>query len=178
MKFSKKLLDIARKVHKTFNEEAGAKQQETEKLQENKDNSANIEASAKTTEMLEREEVSGDIKIADEVISIVAALAAQEVPGVISMSGGLADDVAKLMGKEKAAKGVRVVFDGKMVNVNVYLVVEYGYNIPELALAVQEHVKSSIEDMAGYEVQFVDVHIENVVQKEDFQLEVLEENKE
>lgn len=93
---------------------------------------------------------------------------------MVAMSGGLADDVAKLMGKESNAKGVRVTFDtnGKMVDVIVYLVVEFGCNIPELALKVQEHVKSTVESMAGYEVQSVDVHIENVVKRECNEIEL------
>lgn len=177
MELGKKVISFMRKVHKTFNEKAGTKSQEEEqKIQEKIKNEEETPALENKKEVLD-EEPSGDIKIADEVISIVASLAAQEVPGVLAMSGGLADDMAKLMGKEKAAKGVRVTFDGKMVGVNVYLILEYGFNIPEVALQVQEHVKSSIEDMAGYEVQFVDVHIENVAPREEIQLKLLEEEK-
>lgn len=178
MKFGKKVLDVVRKVQKTFNEKAGTKKFDENKTENDNDKLEKSTSGLNNLELQEQEENLGEIKFSDEVVAITAALAAQEVPGVLSMSGGLADDVAKIMGKEKAARGVRVGFDGKMVNVNIYLVVEYGSNIPELALAVQEHVKRAIEDMAGYEVQFVDVHIENVVHRDEIQLKLLEGDEE
>ena len=113
----------------------------------------------------------GDIRIADEVIRIVASLAAQEVPGVVSMSGGLTDGINRFLGKENASKGVRLKFEGKTVNASVYLNVEYGYCIPEIALEVQEKVKEAVEAMTGYEVQFVDVNVEGVAKRETRELE-------
>lgn len=109
------------------------------------------------------EEDIGDIHVADEVICIVASLAAQEVPGVYSMSGGLTDNINSFLGKENASKGVRLHYEGKQVHVIVYLNLEYGYCFPEVALAVQEKVKRAIEDLTGYDVQFVDVHVEGVM---------------
>lgn len=120
----------------------------------------------------------GDIRIADEVISIVASLAAQEVPGVLSMSGGLADGLSSLLGKQSSSKGVRLSFDGKLVNANVYIIMEYGYCIPEVALVVQERVKEAIETMTGYEVQFVDVNVEGVAKRQEKRLEQTEEGHE
>ena len=113
----------------------------------------------------------GDIRIADEVIRIVASLAAQEVPGVVSMSGGLTDGINRFLGKENASKGVRLKFEGKTVNARVYINVEYGYCIPEIALEVQEKVKEAVEAMTGYEVQFVDVNVEGVAKRETRELE-------
>ena len=113
----------------------------------------------------------GDIRIADEVISIVASLAAQEVPGVLSMSGGITDGINRFLGKENASKGVRLKFEGKTVNASVYINVEYGSCIPEIALEVQEKVKEAIEAMTGYEVQFVDVNVEGVAKRQTTELE-------
>lgn len=113
----------------------------------------------------------GDIRIADEVICIVASLAAQEVSGVLGMSGGFTDGLNHLMGKENSSKGVRIKFEGKLVNASVYLIVEYGACIPEIALEVQEKVKEAIEGMTGYDVQFVDVHIEGVAKRKASELE-------
>ena len=113
----------------------------------------------------------GDIRIADEVICIVASLAAQEVPGVVSMSGGLTDGINRFLGKENASKGVRLKFEGKLVNASVYINVEYGACIPEIALEVQEKVKAAIEAMTGYEVQFVDVNVEGVAKRPQTELE-------
>ena len=113
----------------------------------------------------------GDVRIADEVICIVASLAAQEVPGVVSMSGGLTDGINRFLGKENASKGVRLKFEGKLVNASVYINVEYGACIPEIALEVQEKVKDAIEAMTGYEVQFVDVNVEGVAKRPQTELE-------
>lgn len=113
----------------------------------------------------------GDIRIADEVICIVAGLAAQEVPGVIGMNGGIADGINELLGKQIPSKGVRLKYEGKMVNISLYLIIEYGYCIPEIALEVQEKVKNSVETMTGYEVQFVDVHVEGVERRRVSELE-------
>ena len=101
----------------------------------------------------------------------MASLAAQEVPGVVSMSGGLTDGINRFLGKENASKGVRLKFEGKTVNASVYLNVEYGYCIPEIALEVQEKVKEAVEAMTGYEVQFVDVNVEGVAKRETRELE-------
>ncbi len=113
----------------------------------------------------------GDIHIADEVISIVASLAAQEVPGVIGMSGGLTDGINRFLGKENASKGVRLKFEGKTVTAGVYINVEYGGCIPEIALEVQERVKEAVEAMTGYDVQFVDVNVEGVAKRQTTALE-------
>lgn len=116
-------------------------------------------------------EASGDIRIADEVVCIVAGLAAQEVHGVLGMSGGLTDGINHFLGKENASKGVRIRFEGKLVNASVYIIVEYGSCIPEIALEVQEKVKEAIEAMTGYDVQFVDVHVEGVAKRKATNLE-------
>ncbi len=119
----------------------------------------------------EKLEDFGDIRIADEVICIVASLAAQEVAGVVGMSGGFTDGINRFLGKENASKGVRLKFEGKMVNASVYINVEYGYCIPEIALEVQEKVKDAIEAMTAYEVQFVDVNVEGVAKRQTTELE-------
>ncbi len=176
MSFRKKILSAVRKVQKTFNEEAGTKEQNKGAATAD-EQAATVNAPKNVvTEDTQQQEV-GDIKIATEVICVVASMAALEVPGVLEMSGGLVDDVAKLMGKEKTSKGVRVVFEGKLLHLTLYLVVEFGCNIPELALNVQEHVKSQVEVMAGYEVQSVDVHIENVKKKVEKELEDTKESE-
>lgn len=113
----------------------------------------------------------GDIRLADEVISIVASLAAQEVAGVLGMSGSFADGINHFLGKENASKGVRISYEGPLVNVKVYVNVEYGSCIPEIALEIQEKVKEAIEKMTGYEVQFVDVHVQGVAKRRKTDLE-------
>ena len=112
----------------------------------------------------------GDVKVADEVISIVAGLAAQEVNGVIGMSGSFAEGLNEFLGKKSFAKGVRITVDGHVVTAAVYVNVEYGSCIPEIALEIQERLKSNREH-TGYEVKFVDVHIQGVARRPKSELE-------
>lgn len=109
----------------------------------------------------------GAVRVIDEVIRIMAALAAQEVPGVLGMSGGLAEDLSRMLGKDTASEGVRFKVNGSLLQLSVYLNMEYGYCLPEVALAVQEKVKKAIEEMTGYQVKSVDVHVEGVGRRKD-----------
>ena len=136
-----------------------------------KSNEKKVQDTSAETEQEESLEDVGDIRIADEVICIVASLAAQEVPGVVSMSGGLTDGINHFLGKENASKGVKLKFEGRTVNANVYINIEYGCSIPEIALEVQEKVKDAIEAMTGYDVQFVDVIVEGVAKRKATELE-------
>jgi uncharacterized alkaline shock family protein YloU len=113
----------------------------------------------------------GYIEVADEVISIVASLAACDVPGVLGMSTGFREGISKFFGKSNLAQGVRLKIEGKTVNVFVYVIVEYGTNIPEIALKIQKNVKESVESMTDYEVNYVDVHVEGVKRRKKSQLE-------
>lgn len=119
----------------------------------------------------EQPEEYGDIRVATEVVSIVASLAAQEVHGVLRMSGRRIDGINEFLGKESVSKGVRVSFDNKTVTCNVYVIIEYGFCIPEVALEIQEKVKEAIETMTGYDVQFIDVHVQGVARREKTELE-------
>ena len=74
------------------------------------------------------------------------------------MSGSFAEGLNEFLGKKSFAKGVRITVDGHVVTAAVYVNVEYGSCIPEIALEIQEKVKEAIENMTGYEVKFVDVH--------------------
>ncbi len=104
----------------------------------------------------------GYIEVADEVISIVASLAAVDVHGVVGMSTGFREVISKFFGKSNLAQGVRLKIDGNMVRIAVYVIVQYGVNIPEVALKIQKKVKEAVENMTEYEVDFVDVHVEGV----------------
>lgn len=153
-------------------EDRELKQQQVQEavMQEENDREENkIEADEAREEQMPDE--IGNVKVADEVISIVAGLAAQEVNGVIGMSGGFAEGLNELLGKKSFAKGVRITVDGHVVTAAVYVNVEYGSCIPEIALEIQEKVKEAIENMTGYEVKFVDVHIQGVARRPKSELE-------
>ena len=114
----------------------------------------------------------GAIRIADEVVSIIAGLAATEVDGVAGMSGGLVGGIAEMLGRKNFAKGVKVEVGEKEAAADLYVIVKYGVRIPDVALAVQENVKQAIETMTGLSVVEVNVHVQGVgfpetEQKED-----------
>ena len=109
----------------------------------------------------------GTIQIANEVVSIIAGLAATEVDGVAGMSGGIAGGIAEMLGRKNFAKGVKVEVGEKEAAVDLYIVARYGARIPDIALNVQENVKHAIESMTGLIAVEVNVHIQGVSFPED-----------
>ena len=126
----------------------------------------------------EEEEELGYVELADDVIAIVASLAALDVPGVISMSTGFREGLSNFLGKKSLAKGVRVKVTGHSCRIAVYVTVEYGCNIPEVAMKLQKKVKSAVDEMTEYTAEFVDVHIEGVKRREKSELEISFNNPE
>ena len=104
----------------------------------------------------------GPIRVADEVVSIIAGLATTEVEGVAGMSGGIAGGIAEILGRKNFSKGVKVEVGEKEAAVDLYIIVKYGIRIPEVALAAQENVKRAIETMTGLSVIEVNVHVQGV----------------
>ena len=110
----------------------------------------------------------GAIKVADEVLSIVANLAASEVPsGVYGMSGGIREGLTDMLGKQNFPRGIKVYTEGHTVRVEVHVIITYGFNIPDVAIKLQEKVKEAVESMTGYEVTGVDIHVEGVRKKKE-----------
>lgn len=109
----------------------------------------------------------GAIKVADEVLSIVAGLAASEVNGVYGMSGGIREGLTDMLGKQNFSKGIKVYTEGHTVRVEVHVIITYGFNIPDVAIKLQEKVKEAVENMSGYEVTGVDIHVEGVKKKKE-----------
>lgn len=104
----------------------------------------------------------GEVQISDEVVAIIAGLAATEVKGVRSMAGNITNELVSKLGMKNLAKGVKVHVEDKKVTVNLALNLEYGYNIPETCQTVQEKVKTTLENMTGLEVSDVNVRIAGV----------------
>lgn len=109
----------------------------------------------------------GQVRIAKEVIEIIAGLAATEVRGVAGMSGGVAGGIAELLGRKNLGKGVKVEVGEKQCAVDLSIVTEFGIKIPEVAVEVQENVKRAIESMTGLEVVEVNVHVLGVTFKNE-----------
>ncbi|MDR3288183.1 MAG: Asp23/Gls24 family envelope stress response protein [Peptococcaceae bacterium] len=105
----------------------------------------------------------GAIRIADEVVEVIAGLAASEVEGVAGMSGSIVGDIAHMIGRNKnLSKGVKVEVGEQEAAVDLYIIVEYGYSIPQVALHVQQIVKDAIESMTGLNVVETNVYIQSV----------------
>ncbi|MCM1135882.1 MAG: Asp23/Gls24 family envelope stress response protein [Clostridium sp.] len=104
----------------------------------------------------------GTVKIADDVVAMIAGLAATEVQGVAAMAGNISNELMSRVGVKNLAKGVRVEVKGKKVKAELALIVEYGHNIPVVSQKVQEKVKSTVESMTGLEVSDVDIRIAGV----------------
>ena len=112
-----------------------------------------------------KEDQMGVIRVADDVVSIIAGLAATEVEGVASMAGNITNEIVAKTGIKNLAKGIRVeVLDG-IVTVDVNLNIRYGYAIPEVSGNVQERVRTAIETMTGLEVGTINVRIASVDMK-------------
>ncbi len=107
-------------------------------------------------------ETNGNVNIADEVVTVIASLAAGEVKGVAGMSGGLAGGFAELLGKKNLSKGVKLTVAEKKVTLDLSVIVEYGAKIPEVAWELQEKVKNEVEAMTGMQVIAVNVSVDGV----------------
>lgn len=104
----------------------------------------------------------GEVKIADEVVAIIAALAATEVEGVAFMAGNITNDLIARLGMKNLSRGVKVdVLEG-IVTVSLALVLKYGYNIMDVSAKIQEKVKAAVENMTGLTVADVNIRIAGV----------------
>ena len=113
-------------------------------------------------EGLKSDSALGTIRIADEVVSIIAGLAATEIEGIAGMSGGLVGGIAEMLGRKNFSKGVKVEVGEREAAIDLYIIVKYGTRIPDVALAAQENIKQAIETMTGLSVVEVNVHVQGV----------------
>ena len=104
----------------------------------------------------------GEVHIADEVVAIIAGLAATEVEGVASMAGNITNELVSKLGMKSLSRGVKVTVLEGVVTVDLSLNIEYGKNVLETSRTVQERVKTSIENMTGLEGADVNIHIASV----------------
>lgn len=102
------------------------------------------------------------IKIADDVVAIIAGKAASEVEGVYGMSGGFAGGITEVFGKKNFSKGIKIDLQEQNVKIDVNIIVEYGARIPDVAFEIQNRVKKAIENMTGLNVIEVNVHVQGV----------------
>ncbi len=116
----------------------------------------------RNTYTIQNDSSLGEVKIADEVVAIIAALAATEVEGVASMAGNITNELIGKLGMKNISKGVKVdVLEG-VVTVSLALNLKYNYSIMEISSRVQEKVKNAIENMTGLEVADVNIKVAGV----------------
>ena len=119
------------------------------------------EENRSTHKLYEKEKI-GEVQIADEVVAIIAGLAATEVEGVDSMAGNITNELVGKLGMKNLSKGVKVDVTEEHVSVDLSLNIRYGYNIPSVSEQVQEKVSPAIENMTGLTVLDVNVKIAGV----------------
>lgn len=102
-------------------------------------------------------EVNG-IKIAEDVVATIAGMATAEVKGVSSMNGG----IAGMFGKKNYSRGVKVQVTEKDASIDLFIIVEYGTRIPDIAWEIQNRVKTAVENMTGLRVLEVNIHVQGV----------------
>ena len=104
----------------------------------------------------------GNVKVSDEVIMVIAGLAATEVEGVSSMAGNITNEIVSKLGMKNLSKGIVVELLDDEIKVDVAINIAYGYSIPEVSAKVQDKVKTTIESMTGIEVAVINVRIASV----------------
>ncbi len=112
----------------------------------------------KTNETPQSSEI-GNVSFANDVLAIIAGLAATEIEGVAGMSGGLAGGIAELLGRKNLAKGIKITLNDKVLTVDINMVVTYGYKLHEVSRKVQANVVKAIETMTGLTVERVNVNV-------------------
>jgi uncharacterized alkaline shock family protein YloU len=119
----------------------------------------------RNTYVLQGDDNIGSVQIADDVVAIIAGLAATEVQGVSAMAGNITNELMSKVGMKNLTKGVKVDVLEQNVTVDLAVMMEYGFNIPATCQKVQEKVKTAIENMTGLTVTDVNIRIAGVDMK-------------
>jgi uncharacterized alkaline shock family protein YloU len=105
---------------------------------------------------------AGSIKISDDVVKIIAGIAAMEVQGVSGMSGGIAGGIAEKLGRKNLSRGVKAEVGEKEATIDIFVIIEYGVPIKDVAYQIQKKVKNAVESMTGLRVLEVNVNVQGV----------------
>ena len=131
-------------------------------MDENQEKLQNQELEENTVETNTTDTENG-IEISTDVIAVIAGVAVSEVQGVSGMSGGFAGGISEVLsGKKNLAKGIKVEKENGKAKIDVNIIVEYGSRIPDVAFEIQTRVKKSVENMTGFKVEEVNVHVQGV----------------
>lgn len=124
----------------------------------------------------ESDDKIGNVKISVEVIATVAGIATSEIDGVAGMSGSVVGGIAEILGgKKNKGRGVKVELAEDSCTIDIYVILDYGVRIPDIAWEIQENVKNSVESMTGMTVAKVNIHVEGVSFEKEKEIAVEEE---
>ncbi|MDD4169777.1 MAG: Asp23/Gls24 family envelope stress response protein [Desulfotomaculaceae bacterium] len=114
------------------------------------------------SQLIVNKDASGTIKISEEVVRIIAGLAATEIEGVAGMSGGIVGGIAEKLGRKNMTKGVKAEVGETEAVIDLSIIVEYGARIQNIAHQIQNKVKNTVESMTGLTVSGVNVNVQGV----------------
>ena len=114
-----------------------------------------------------REEQNGSISFANDVVATIAGLATIEIEGVAGMSGGFSGGLAELLGRKNLTKGVKVEVGKEECAIDLYIIVDYGSDVPAISKNIQLNVKKAVETMTGLRPVEINIHIQGVNIKKD-----------
>ena len=127
-------------------------------------------------ENVNNESTIGIVKISDEVVSVIAEIAADEIQGIVEVPHGVSSNISQILKGKKSSNGksVKVTLEEDKAIIELNVAVEYGMKIPEVVSAVQENVKKTVEAMTGLKVDKVNVNVQNIFVPKQEQQETLE----
>ena len=127
-------------------------------------------------ENVNSESTIGIVKISDEVVSVIAEIAADEIQGIVEVPHGVSSNISQILKGKKSSSGksVKVTLEEDKAIIELNVAVEYGMKIPEIVSAVQENVKKTVEAMTGLKVDKVNVNVQNIFVPKQEQQETLE----
>ena len=122
------------------------------------------------------EKALGIVKISDEVVSIIARIAADEIQGIVGIPHGVSNNISQILKGKKTTnnKSVKVTLEEDKAVIELNVAVEYGIKIPEVVSEVQENVRKTVEAMTGLNVDTVNVNVQNIYVKKQEQEAVKE----
>ena len=115
-------------------------------------------------ENVNNESAIGIVKISDEVVSVIAEIAADEIKGIVEIPHGVSSNISQILKGKKASSGksVKVTLEEDKATIEINVAVEYGMRIPEVVASVQVNVKRTVEAMTGLKVDKFNVNVQNI----------------
>ncbi len=105
----------------------------------------------------------GNLTISDDVIATYISEAVLKTEGVNGLYAGFSDTLSKnFLGKDSIYKGLKITNDDEGYEIDIYVIVDYGVKIPEIAWNVQKNVIKELEGVMAIVVKDVNIHIQGV----------------